>query len=325
MALLNWLSRRASAILALALFIGIALPDLAHWARPLLAPTVVVLLAATLLRIDPKEVWSHLRRPGVALAILAWLLVGAPVLMSLVVRWLQVPDGLGHAMILMASSPALISVSAFAIMMGLDGSLALVLVLATAVLQPFVQPPLALALLGVDLQIGVGALMIRLAILVGGAFLLAIVIRAVAGPRRIARSQETINGVAVLALVLFGIGVMDGVATTLADRPTSVLVFLVGAFAASFGLQAVAVLLFALAARAGLLGPRQALTAALASGNRNLANLIAALGPTAGPDLSLYLAVGQFPLYLVPALLGPIYRNGLRGLQRFCPGGLRRN
>jgi BASS family bile acid:Na+ symporter len=53
----------------------------------------------------------------------------------------------------------------------------------------------------------------------------------------------------------------------------------------------------------------QGMTTALVGGCRNLANLVAVLGPAAGPELVLFLAVGQFPLYFVPAIFGPLYRR----------------
>jgi BASS family bile acid:Na+ symporter len=54
---------------------------------------------------------------------------------------------------------------------------------------------------------------------------------------------------------------------------------------------------------------QQGMTIALTGGCRNLANLVAVLGPAASPELALFLAVGQFPLYFIPALFGPIYRR----------------
>ena len=46
----------------------------------------------------------------------------------------------------------------------------------------------------------------------------------------------------------------------------------------------------------------QVLSAAFTSGNRNLAILVAVLLPVAEPDTILYLMVGQFPVYLMPAV-----------------------
>ena len=39
----------------------------------------------------------------------------------------------------------------------------------------------------------------------------------------------------------------------------------------------------------------------------NIATLVATLGVAAGPDLYILLAWNQFPMYLIPSLIGPIY------------------
>ena len=60
---------------------------------------------------------------------------------------------------------------------------------------------------------------------------------------------------------------------------------------------------------AGGLGPRRALTVGLVSGNRNLALILAALAGSTNFDLLLFFAVGQIPIYILPALLAPLYRR----------------
>jgi BASS family bile acid:Na+ symporter len=58
---------------------------------------------------------------------------------------------------------------------------------------------------------------------------------------------------------------------------------------------------------------RAGLTTALTGGCRNLASLVAVLGAAATPELLLFLADGQYPIYFVPAVLGPLYRRLLQG------------
>jgi BASS family bile acid:Na+ symporter len=300
---LEWLDRRAAPLLAAALFVGILVPPLASLARPLFTPSVVLLLAATLLRIDWRRVRDALRRPLAALAVGAWLMVGCPVAMALAVAPLGLPHGLDVVAVLMASSPPLISVPAFALMVGLDAALALVLTVGTSFLLPLVQPPLVVLLLGLVLPIGLDALVVRLGLFVGGAAALALAFRLAAGPARVARCHGALGGVAVLSLLVFALAVVDGLTWTALAEPGKVALFLAAVFAANWGLQALTALVFSPA------GNGLALVAAMASGNRNLAILTAALGEQAPPALFLWLAIGQFPLYLFPAVLGPVYRR----------------
>src|SRR3546814_18528910 len=57
------------------------------------------------------------------------------------------------------------------------------------------------------------------------------------------------------------------------------------------------------------LGRRRALTVGLISGNCNMGLLLAAFPPGTDGDVVLYFAVAQIPMYMLPALLLPLYRR----------------
>ena len=78
--LLGFLGGNAILALFLGVFLGLLLPDLADLARPLLAPCVVALLIATLLRVEWDGLARHARRPGVILTVTLWLLVDKAVI-----------------------------------------------------------------------------------------------------------------------------------------------------------------------------------------------------------------------------------------------------
>ncbi|HJS31959.1 MAG TPA: hypothetical protein VJ924_08195 [Alphaproteobacteria bacterium] len=303
---LTWLDRRAAALLAAALAVGLLLPDLASLLRPLLTPAVIGLLASALLRIDWTEVRSHARRPLRAALLLFWLMVATPLIVWAALSVFPISATLATVLVLWASSPVLTAVPAYALLFGIDAALALLAVLATSVLQPLVQPALALMLLGLEIEIGAGALMLRLALIVVASFAIAAVARLWLGRERLRRAGPAIGGVAVVMLIVFAIGVMDGVTAALLADPSRVVLFSAAAFIASFALQALGAIMFWRLERGA------ALAAALASGNRNMAILIAAIGPAAHPDFGLFFAVVQFPIYLLPAILGPLYRRAAR-------------
>lgn len=305
----EWLARRGSWLIAAGLFVGVAIPDLARLLKPLIGPAVFVLLVATVLRIDWPKAAVYAQRLPLVVAVLAWLLFAAPSIMWVATRLIDLPEGLARALVLTASSPVLTAVPTFALMLGLDAALALIAMIATSVLQPFLQPPLALLLLGIDLDISVVQLMARLGLFIGGGFVATLALRLLLGRERLARAGQAISGVAVLMLIVFGIGAMDGLTHTALQRPTYALAFLLAAFAGNFALQLIGGFAFVGLSRLGIMSREQALTAALASGNRNLAILVAVLGSSADPDLFLFLAVNQFPMYFVPSLLGPVYRR----------------
>jgi len=306
---LAWMERRSAALLAIGVFVGLISQDLAAFCKPVIGPSVFILLTATILRLDWAQMLWRFRRPLRPLLIVAVLMVAAPLVMAAIVDVLPVPEFLRGPLVLLASSPPLISVPAFAFLLGLDGPLALVVMIAASLLQPLIQPPVALALVGVKLDIGLVPLMTRLGVFIGGAFAVAIVLRAIAGRERIQRHGPAVGGVAVAMLLVFAIGVMDGLRTQLFAAPGHVLACVLAVFATSFGFQALGILAFWAAAPLWRFSGSEGLTAALVAGTRNIATLVAVLGNAASPDLYLVLAVNQFPMYFIPSLAGPVYRR----------------
>ena len=302
---LAFFDRYGTMLLASGLFIGLILQPLAHAIWPLLPTLVFLLTAATMLRIDWPQVIAHARRPVRVGLLVLWALAVSPVVMAAVVHILGVSTGLAQALVLWAASPPLMSLPAIALLMGLDGALALLVMVAATFLMPLSLPPLLLGLMGLDLGIGILPLMSRLALFVGGAGALAGLLRWRLGRERVKRYGAEISGINVLLLVLFAVAVMDGMPRHLLDEPLRVLGYCVGALGASLGLQAVSYLSF------GWLGRASALTVGLIGGNKNMAVVWASLSAAtaSSPDLMLYFACAQLPIYLLPAALAPIYRR----------------
>lgn len=301
--LLAFLGGHATWVLFVGVFIGLALPSLSALARPLLAPAVAVLLTTTLVRIDWQVMLSYLRRPWLAALITAWLLLGAPLVMAAGLAFLPLPGALTTALVLMAAAPPILSAAPIAMILGLDGALALVAGLAATLLTPLTVPPLALALLGLELDIGVVEFMTRLSIVVAAAFAAALVIRRLIGRERLPRVATHLDGLVVSVMLIFAVAIMDGVTATLIERPGTVALWLAVAFIANPALQVAGALAFS------WLGWRRALTVGLVSGNCNMGLLLAAFPPGTDFDVVLYFAVAQLPMYMLPAVMLPLYRR----------------
>jgi BASS family bile acid:Na+ symporter len=308
----EWMERRSAVLLATGVFVGLISQDLAALCKPFLGASVFVLFLATVLRLEWSELAWRFRRPARPILVLAGAMIGAPLVMTGAIDLFAPPEFLRTPLVLIASSPPLISVPAFALLLGLDAPLALVVMVAGFALQPVLQPPVALALLGIKLDISLAALMLRLAEFIGGAFVGAWALRWIAGDVRIRRHRSALGGIAVLMLLVFAIGVMDGLRAEFIDDPGHVLTCVAAVFLTNFGLQAVGAAVFWGAAPALRLTGREGLTAALVLGNRNLATLIAVLGSAASKDVFLMLAAYQFPMYMIPAVAGPAYRALLK-------------
>lgn len=313
MPLLAFLGRHGPRALFLGVFLGIAVPDLAALARPLLGPAVVLLLLLALLRVDWQAMGAVVRRPWLCGLLLAWVLLVSPLVMAVVLLAIPLPEALKTALVLMSAAPPIVGGAAIAMLIGLDGALAVVIALSATLLAPLTLPPLSLLLLGLELEIGLLAFMGRLAAIVLAAFAGALLLRRLVGVPRLRAAAVHLDGMVVLVMLVFAVAIMDGVTATLLSRPGTVALWLLAAFLANPALQLITVLAFR------PLGMKQALTAGLLAGNCNMGLLIAALPEGAEFDVVLYFALAQLPMYMLPALALPVYRRLIGGRRTTAP------
>jgi len=297
------LARHARPVLAGGIFAGLLLPDLAALLRPLMEAAVVTSLSLSMLRIDWPAILAYGRQPARAGVALGWILLGAPALTLAAVTALGVPAGLAAALVFAAAAPPVTASPAFALLLGLDAALALVVLVIGTALLPLTLGPVAFWLLDLELSIGLGPFLLRVAIFIGLPFLISAISRRFIRRDWLDARATEINGSIVLALVVFAVAIMDGVTARLLADPWTVASFAGVAFVLNFALQALGTAAFF------WMGRRQALTMGLASGYRNMAIMLVLTAGIAGPDMWLYVAMAQFPMYILPMLTNPLYRH----------------
>ncbi len=298
---LRGLADRAAPVLLVCLLIGLALPDLAAFARPVLTPAVLGLLVLTMLRVDWDEVAAFVRRPVLVLGLCFMILVAAPVAVWVAASALGLPGGLTTALVLMAAAPPVMSSPAFSLLIGLDMPLSLTVMASATFLVPLSLPVVAGGILGIGLDISPWSLMLRLAGMVGGSLVTAYVLRRGIGRARLKMRKKEIDGLMLLFMVVFAVAVMDGVAARIGAEPATAALFF-GASIAGYGF-----LHLAGTVACGFMGRREALTAGLSTANRNVALLLAILPAAGNADLFLFFALGQFPNFMLPMLMRGFY------------------
>jgi bile acid:Na+ symporter, BASS family len=158
-------------------------------------------------------------------------------------------------------------------------------------------------------------LILNLALFVGGAAALAGAARVLIGARRIAENRDAVAGLNVVLLLLFCVAIMDGMTRLLAADPARVLLYAAVATAASALLQGVSFLVFIALER------RTALTAGLIGGSHNIATVWATLPPQSAAELLLFFATVQLPIFVLPAILKPLYRRLAATPKNILPAG----
>lgn len=301
-AALGFLGRHATTMMAVGVFSGLALPGWAIHLHPWLTHMVWVLMFVSMLHIDWADVLGHIRRPFLLGATLVWMLAVTPVLVWLLVKDTGLSPGLIVAVVLTAASCPLMSTPAVGMILGLDGAFLLLVLVAETFLVPLTLPIISTNLVATPLS--ALDLMGRLAALVASTFFAALIVQRLLGKARLDGWRQPLHGVSVLLLVGFAAGLMAGVPAAFQADPEHVIFVTVLSFAVYAGLQLAGAGMYLAVGRA--LGRNwdrvKVLSGAFASGNRNLAILIAVLLPGIDADTMLYFVVGQFPIYLMPTV-----------------------
>ncbi len=300
-------ARHGGALLGGGVFLGVLVPPLARMFHPVIAPSIIGLMTLVLLRVDIPAAIGHLRQPVRLAVIVGFHALACPVIAWAVVEALPLDAGIAAGVVIFATGCAATSGAAFARMVGLDPELSLIATLVTTIALPLTAPPMVYALIGVDLAISLPAFMGRLVLVVGLPLVLSMGIRRLVGPQRLAPFGPAVDGGVVWLVLVYGIGVMDGLAARMLADPLWVALAFIAAVVADFGFNALTTLVLA------PLGWRVAASAGMLSGNRNMALYLAVLPAAADARLALFFALCQFPLFLSPFLLRPVYRVFGRG------------
>ena len=303
---LDWVAKRATWMLALGVFGGIAWQPLADALAPWLEALIVMNLSLSMMRIEPSALTGYLRRPGLIAVIFVFSMGIAPLVLWLFARGAGIDGPLGAGIVFHALTTPIMSAPALCVLFGLDAALALIVTVLSYALVPFTLPPLALWLLGIELDVTVWELMWRLGRIVGASFVIAVVARKLLRPEFLDAQAPRMDGIMVFGMVGVAVSLMSGLPDFAAREPVFTAVVTGATFAVNIALQ-----IFA-AAAFWKLGRRAAVTVGLVTGNTNVALVMAAVSESASYDLLVYFVVGQFPIYTLPLIAVPIYRRLVR-------------
>jgi bile acid:Na+ symporter, BASS family len=311
--ILAFIGRYGTQFFVLSIGIGLALPELAAAARPLLSVCIFLFITLTFARADLALIRQVLREPKRLALACVWLSL-APALVTGAGLTLfgrgSFDPGMVLGLAIIGAAPPILSGPAVAAILGIEPSLLLSATVLTTLASPAVSPLLADLVAGAAVPLDRAALALRLAVFIGGAILVALAARRLIGEKRLANRRKSIDGAGVIIYFVFAVAAMDGVTQAAIERPWLVAGFLGTAFAVSLACFLVSWLV--------LLWMRRdnRLMFGYAAGQRNMGLLIAALGASVPDTTFLFFALAQFPIYLMPQVLrsmAPILlRSGAR-------------
>ena len=297
------IGRHAAIGFALSIVLGLALPQFAAQARPLLPVSIFCFMVTTFLRADASIIARLIRRPKKLILSCLWLVLAPLVLVGAVFAVLgreNLDPGLVLGLAILGAAPPIMSSPAVAIVYGFEPSLIIASVLSITALSPFIAPPLVDLLAGKAVPLDPSVLMLRLVFFVGGGLVTALILRRLLGSARIDGMKAELDGFGVVMYFIFAVAAMDGV-TDAAFRDPKTVAFFIGFAMAIAGLgilSGLVLLRFADEPERLILG--------YGAGQRNMGLLVAALGAGVPPTTFLFFALAQFPIYFMPWLLTPL-------------------
>jgi bile acid:Na+ symporter, BASS family len=300
------IGRRGTEGFALSIFMGLALPQLASHARPLLPISIFCFTTVVFMRADYGVIRQLFAHPAKLIAGSLWLVVAPALLIGGALAFIgreNLDPGLVLGLAILGAAPPIMSSPAVAIIYGFEPSLIIACVLVITTLSPLVAPFLVDLLAGAAVPLDRSVLALRLLLFIGGGMVAAGLIRAWLGKTKISGMKAQLDGFGVVMYFVFAIAAMDGVTSAAMANPQRVAFFLAIAFAIStVGIIAASLVLrFAKPTDRFMLG--------YGTGQRNMGLLVAALGAGVTPTTYLFFALAQFPIYLLPWLLKPVAKR----------------
>jgi BASS family bile acid:Na+ symporter len=312
---LEWLGRQGTKAAAASILIGLAIPPLAAALKPVFTLAIFLLLVFSFLRVDPAELRARFKAPLLVAIACIGIMVLTPILFGLALPYTGIDrlgPGVALGLMMYVAAPPIMASTAFAALLRLDTALTLAVLIVCTAATPLLAPFIVSCFAGGALDLDVAQLVLRLFAILGGAFLVARLLRWWLGNPKIVENKSTIDGISVVLLVVFGITAMDGVTAHAIKDPLLVATLSALTFAIAVGIYVLTTLLFW---REGL---TKSLALGFSSAHRNMGVMVAAAG-SGLPELTwIYFAVAQFPIYLLPALAAPVVH---RLLERRLPGG----
>lgn len=295
--LLSYVGKKSSIVLIIGLVLAIVLPSVSSALRPALPFLVSLVLGLAIARLDILGVlgeFASLRKTAILVSLVLSLMPLTCILLVTVWRLLGLDENSELLLVVFAAAPPLSSATSLSLLLGYNARITLQVTLLATLATPILGP-LCFAIIDVSTNIELSSMVLRIAIMIAGGFVIGFSLQAMLGKQFIDRHPHAFNGVVALAMVLFLFPLFDGVVKYVMEEP----------------LLSAAVLLLAIVLNIGgnlairfitrrFTDTEKGNALGLIFGNRNISIYLALL--PLNPLLSIFIAASQIPMYATPAL-----------------------
>ncbi len=289
-----------SLCLALAVCAGVVFPQASALASPYVFPALFVLMAFSLSLVTDRPM-AILTKPDPAVwGIMLWQMAFIPLLVILIGWALDLAPDIHLMLLATALSGTVFAAPTIAHLLQLNSRLPINGMVLSTFLMPVTLLLFGQALGGDGLGMSMSQYLSRVAMFLIFPLFLSVLINS--GIKALPRSGRPavfyfLQFGAIAALLLFGFGIMDGVAAKIASDPDRVLLFLAVAIGFSLATVCGTIALF------WAMGRELTIAATILSAHRNLGLTYALIGTTAGHDFAIYVAISLIPMLLSPLMI----------------------
>ena len=287
-------------LLAAGVCSGVAFPQFAALVSPFVFPALFLLVTFSLSLVPDKPI-AILTNPEPSVwGIMLWQMAFLPLLVVLVGWAINLPDDLHLMLLVTATSSSVFAAPTVAHLFRLNDRLPMNGMVVSTFLMPIALLVFDQALGGQGLHFPFAQYVWRVALFLLLPLVISIFINRLVRSlpeRACSASYGLLRAGTVAALLVFGIGIMDGVYDKIQTDPGRVLAFL--SLSVGFGLATLVgtICLF------WSLGRDLVLAATILSVHRNVGLTYAVVGTAAGHDFAIYVAIAQVPMFLSPLFI----------------------
>ncbi len=301
---LHLAARNGPLVLVAGLLAGVLLPGLAEPMRPLLPPLVMLLLFVTVLRMDPLALVGSLSDLGRVIGTVAAFQFLVPMFLLIVgysSGWMTSPVFLSF--LIVAAAPSISGSPNMCLMMGHPAEHAMRLMVVGTALLPLTALPVFWFMPELEDIQAVILASVRLFLTIALATAAAVALRLTILRQPSQTTLGNLEGLGVITLAVFVIGLMPSLSATALSAPGTALFWIALAFLINFGAQVLTLLLLR-----GRGSAAQVTAMSLIAGNRNIALFFVALPPEIIAPILVFIGAYQIPMYLTPSLLRGMYQ-----------------
>jgi BASS family bile acid:Na+ symporter len=301
--MLNFIGLNGTLIMPIGVVVGLLFPSLTQLTRPMAESIVIFMLIVSIYRLNPNSIKEKLHDFKIIGIGILWLLLLMPVITFMIGYLIGIPSGLLAVITAWSACPPLVSMPGLAILIGLDGAVALLVMIGGTLLFTVSLPIILSALVGQNIGLNPLSMALELFSIVSISFLIGQGLRWSVGITRAHASEGAADGILVISMALFAVTIMGGLHEAWANEPERLPLFVSVAVIISASAQIFNAIIFQ------RLNRRTGGAIALASGSRNLALLIPIASGTFAEDLWIFIAVIQIPIYFLPIISKPLYQK----------------